>query len=145
MRSTPMPRRGLLVLALTASMAGWLVPSSVFAQADLEKSLVGRWEGEVATRQAKNVVNLVLTIKSLKQEGGKWTAEALAGRNPVDLEVVTSGKQPSLRWTGANGWQYDLNLMDEKTMVGTVTLTTGSAGARGERDRPVKLEKTEKK
>jgi hypothetical protein len=30
-------------------------------------------------------------------------------------------------------------------MVGTVTLTTASGGSRGDRDRPVKLEKVEKK
>ena len=72
------------------------------------------------TRQAKNVTTVVLTIKSLKEEGGKWTAEALAGRNLVNLE-------------------------NEKTMVGTVTLTTASGGSRGDRDRPVKLEKVEKK
>src|SRR4026209_2217508 len=141
MRSVRMPRWGLLILAAFT----WLPTSSAHAQQDLEKQLVGRWDGEVSTRQAKNVTTVVLTIKSLKEEGGKWTAEALAGRNPVNLEIITTGKQPSLRWTGAQGWQYDLNLMDEKTMVGTVTLTTASGGSRGDRDRPVKLEKVEKK
>ena len=115
MRSVRMPRWGLLILAAFT----WLPTSSAHAQQDLEKQLVGRWEGEVSTRQAKNVTTVVLTIKSL-EEGGKWTAEALAGRNPVNLE-------------------------NEKTMVGTVTLTTASGGSRGDRDRPVKLEKVEKK
>jgi hypothetical protein len=109
-----------LVVLLTGA---WLAVSSVHADVDLQQTLVGRWEGEVSTRLAKNVTPVVLTIKSLKEEGGKWTVEALAGRNPVSLEIITSGKQPSLRWTGANGWQYDVNLMDEKTMVGTVTLS----------------------
>jgi hypothetical protein len=31
--------------------------------------------------------------------------------------------------------------MNEKTMVGTVTLTTAAGGSRGDRDRPVTLEK----
>ena len=62
----------------------------------------------------------------------------------MSLEIITSGPQPSLRWTGAQGWQYDVNVMDEKTMVGNVTLTTASGGSRGDRDRPVKLEKVEK-
>ena len=141
MRSVRMLRWGVLVLAAFT----WLATSSAHAQADLEKQLVGRWEGEVSTRQAKNVTTVVLTIKSVKEEGGKWTADALLGRNPVNLEIITSAKQPSLRWTGAQGWQYDVNLMDEKTMVGTVTLTTASGGSRGDRDRPVKLEKVEKK
>ena len=116
MRSVRMPRWGLLILAAFT----WLPASSAHAQQDLEKQLVGRWDGEVSTRQAKNVTTVVLTIKSLKEEGGKWTAEALAGRNLVNLE-------------------------NEKTMVGTVTLTTASGGSRGDRDRPVKLEKVEKK
>jgi hypothetical protein len=136
-----MSRRGLLILALMAWGAAWLATSSAHAQSDLEKTLVGRWEGEVSTRQAQNVTPVVLTIKSLKEEGGKWTAEAFAGRNPVNLEISAAGKQTSLRWTGASGWQYSVNVMDEKTMVGTVTLTTASGGSRGDRDRPVKLEK----
>jgi hypothetical protein len=145
MRSIRMLRWGPLALALMVSSAAWLVTPSARAQVDLQKTLVGRWEGEVATRQAKNVTTVVLTIKSLKEEGGKWTAEALLGRSPVNLEIITSGPQPSLRWTGAQGWQYDVSVMDEKTMVGNVTLTTASGGSRGDRDRPVKLEKVEKK
>ena len=145
MRSIRMLRWGPLVLALMVSSAAWLATPSARAQVDLQKTLVGRWEGEVSTRQAKNVTTVVLTIKSLKEEGGKWTAEALLGRSPVSLEIITSGPQPSLRWTGAQGWQYDVNVMDEKTMVGNVTLTTASGGSRGDRDRPVKLEKVEKK
>jgi hypothetical protein len=141
MRSMRMSRRGLLVLAVMSWSAAWLATSSAHAQADVEKTLVGRWEGEVSSRQAQNVTPVVLTIKSVKDEGGKWTAEALAGRSPVNLEITTAGKQTSLRWTGASGWQYSVNLMDEKTMVGTVTLTTASGGSRGDRDRPVKLEK----
>ncbi len=137
MRSIRMVTRGLLVRGVGA----WLLIGTAHAQADLEKTLVGRWEGEVATRQARNVVNRVLTIKSVKDEGGKWTSEALLGRNPESLEIITSGKQPSLRFTGQNGWQYDVNVTDEKTMVGTVTLTTASGGSRGDRDRPVRLEK----
>ena len=136
MRSARMLRWGLLVLA-----TAWLAATSAHAQTDLEKTLVGRWEGEVSTRQAKNVFAVVLTIKSLKEEGGKWTAEAFAGRNPVNLEIDNSGKQPALRWTGANGAQYSVNLMNEKTMDGTVTLTTAAGGSRGDRDRPVTLEK----
>ena len=59
-----MPRWGLLILAAFT----WLATSSADAQQDLEKQLVGRWEGEVSTRQTKNVTTVVLTIKSLKEE-----------------------------------------------------------------------------
>ena len=71
MRSIRMLRWGPLVLALMVSSAAWLATPSARAQVDLQKTLVGRWEGEVSTRQAKNVTTVVLTIKSLKEEGGK--------------------------------------------------------------------------
>ncbi len=136
MRSIRVPRWGLGLLAMAVAS---LATAIAHAEADLEKTLVGRWEGEISTIHAKNATPVVLTIKSLKQEGGRWTAEASGGRTPVDLEIVTSGKQPSLRWTGANGTQYDVNLMDEKTLVGTATLSMRAST--GDRNRPVKLEK----
>ena len=47
-----------------------------------------------------------------------------------------------LRFLGASGTGYDLSLLDEKSLVGTATLTAGQAG-QFERERPVKLEKKE--
>ena len=58
----------------------------------------------------------------------------------MKIDIDTSGSKPSLRWTGAAGFVYDLSLLDDKNLVGIATLTTGQAGER-EQDRPVKLEK----
>jgi hypothetical protein len=127
---------GLLIVAAVS----WLGTTSAGAQGDLAKALVGRWEGEVSTRFVKANTPVILTITSVKEEGGKWVAEARSGRNPVSVEISTSGKQPALRWTGGTGTVYDVYLMDERTLVGTATLTASAAG-RGEKDRPVKLEK----
>ena len=85
-------------------------------------------------------------IKSLKQEDGKWVASARVGpteekTGAVQLEIDTTGSKPTLRWTGGQGAVYSLTLLDDKNLVGTATLTTGQGGARGDRDRPVKLEK----
>ena len=88
----------------------------------------------------------MLIIKSLKQEDGKWVASARVGATeektgPVQLEIDTTGAKPSVRWTGGSGAIYNLTLVDDKNLMGTATLTTGQGGARGDRDRPVKLEK----
>jgi hypothetical protein len=91
---------------------------------------------------------VVLIIKSLKQEDGKWIASARVGPTEektasVNLEIDTTGSKPAVRWTGGSGAVYSLSLLDDKNLVGTATLTTAQAGARGERDRAVKLEKKE--
>ena len=63
---------------------------------------------------------------------------------PVKIEIDTSGKNPSLKWTAPSGTVYDLGLLNEKNLVGKATLTMGHAGStsRG-RDRSLKLEKKE--
>jgi hypothetical protein len=129
-------------------VAGLLVGSGVAAaQADLSKALVGTWKGELQQRTQKDAdPTLVLIIKSVKQENGKWTADARVGATEdktgkVNLEIDTSGAKPSLRWTGGKGAQYDLSLLDDKNLVGTALLTTGAGGANRDRSRPVKLEK----
>jgi hypothetical protein len=69
-------------------------------------------------------------ITLLKEDGGRWVADARFGRQP----------QPSLRWTSRNGTAYAVSLFDGRTLSGTATLTQETAGNR-ERERPVKLEK----
>jgi hypothetical protein len=83
---------------------------------------------------------VVLVITSLKEEGGRWLADARFGTSPVSLEIDASGKQPSLRWTSRNGTAYAVSLFDGRTLSGTATLPQEVAGNR-ERERPVKLEK----
>jgi CelD/BcsL family acetyltransferase involved in cellulose biosynthesis len=131
-------------------MAGLMVGTGVTAaQADLAKALVGTWKGELQQRTNKGAdPTVVLIIKSLKQEDGKWVASARVGpteekTGAVQLEIDTSGAKPVLRWTGGQGAIYNLTLLDEKNLTGTATLTTGQGGARGDRDRQVKLEKKE--
>lgn len=127
--------------------AGLLAGTGVAAaQVDLSKALVGTWKGELQQRTQKDAdPTLVLLIKSVKQEDGKWMADARVGATEdktakVNLEIDPSGSKPSVRWTGRSGVVYDLSLLDDKNLVGTATLTTSQAG-RGARDRPVKLEK----
>lgn len=128
------------VLAVTGLM---LWSGAAIAQADLPKTLVGTWEGELQLRIKKGAdPSLKLVIASVKQEDGKWIADGRFGSKPVKIDVDTSGSKPSLRWAGASGAVYNVNLLDDKNMAGTVTLTTSSAG-KGDRDRSVKLEKKE--
>ena len=128
------------VLAVTGLM---LWSGAAVAQADLAKTLVGTWEGELQLRTKKGAdPGLKLRITSLKQEDGKWVADGRLGSTPVKIDVDTTGAKPSLRWTAASGTAYNLSLVDDKNLVGTATLTTSAAG-RGDRDRSVKLEKKE--
>jgi hypothetical protein len=121
------------------------------AQADLSKALVGTWQGEVQQLMKKGGDPvLTLIISSVKQEGGKWVADARLGgadaakTRPVSIDIDTSGSKPSLRFKGAAGAEYNLNLFGDKELVGTATLTTAQAGrSTGSRDRSVKLEKKE--
>jgi hypothetical protein len=131
----PIARRLLLATALV-----WAVAADTAAQTDLARALVGRWEGEISGRFHKNNPAVVLVITSLKEDGGRWSADARFGASPVSLEIDASGQQPSLRWTSRNGTAYAVSLFDDKTLSGTATLTQETAGNR-ERERPVKLEK----
>jgi hypothetical protein len=130
-------------------MAGFMLGAGVAAaQVDVAKVLVGTWKGELQQRTQKGAdPTVVLIIKSLKQEDGKWVASARVGATeektgPVQLEIDTTGAKPPVRWTGGSGAIYNLSLLDDKNLVGTATLTTGQ-GSQRDRDRSVKLEKKE--
>jgi hypothetical protein len=130
-------------------MAGFMLGAGVAAaQVDVAKVLVGTRKGELQQRTQKGAdPTVVLIIKSLKQEDGKWVASARVGATeektgPVQLEIDTTGAKPSVRWTGGSGAIYNLSLLDDKNLVGTATLTTGQ-GSQRDRDRSVKLEKKE--
>lgn len=119
------------------------------AQADLAKALVGTWQGELQMRTKKGAdPSLTLIIASVKQEGGKWVADARLGgadaakTAKVSIDIDTSGSKPALRFKGVSGTEYNVSLFDDKNLVGSATLTTSQAG-RGERDRSVKFEKKE--
>lgn len=131
-------------------MAGLMLGTGVAAaQADLAKALVGTWKGEVQLRTQKGAdPTVVLIVKSVKQEDGKWIADARVGAtedktSAVKIDIDTSGTKPSLRWTGGKGTDYDVSLLDDKNLVGTAVLTTAGGGGKGDRSRSVKLEKKE--
>ncbi len=143
-------RRGIRAARVTLFvMAGLMLGAGVAAaQGDLAKALVGTWQGELQALTKKGDPVLTLIISSVKQEGGKWVAAARLGgadaakARPVNIDIDTSGSKPSLRFKGATGTEYSLNLFGDKELVGTATLTTSQAG-RGARDRSVKLDKKE--
>jgi hypothetical protein len=89
---------------------------------------------------------LTLIIASVKQEDGKWVADARLGgaeggkTAKVHIDIDTSGSKPSLRFKGVSGTEYDVSLFNDKELVGTAVLTTSQAG-KGARDRSVKFEK----
>ncbi|HUP38365.1 MAG TPA: hypothetical protein VNC82_23290 [Candidatus Limnocylindria bacterium] len=144
-RGIPAARAALFVVA------GLMLATGVAAaQADLAKALVGTWKGELQTLTKQGDPVLTLIISSVKQEGGKWVADARLGgadaakTRPVNIDIDTSGSKPSLRFKGAAGAEYNLNLFGGKEPVGTATLTSAQAGrSTGSRDRSVKLEKKE--
>jgi len=136
---------GLVVVAVTLLGVGAAV-----GQVDLAKALVGKWEGEqemMSDRRSDPARTLVIT--SVKQVDGKWIADGRFGigippgaTGPVKIEIDNSGKSPSLRWTGAAGAAYELSLLNEKNLVGKVTLTVQQLRSdTGSRDRTLKLEK----
>ena len=117
------------------------------ARADLAKALVGTWEGEqeYVTNRADDPKRTPV-IESVDQVDGKWVANSRFGTPPrlgrVKIPIETSGKDVSLSRTGGSGAQYHLNLMQDKHLVGELTLTVGQHKAgTGSRDRTLKLEK----
>ena len=112
-------RRGIRAArAALLVVAGLMLGTGVAAaQADLAKVLVGTWKGELQQRTQKGPdPELTLIIASVKQEGGKWVADARLGgadaakTRPVNIDIDTSGSKPSLRFKGASGSEYSLNL-----------------------------------
>ena len=132
-------------------MAGLMVGAGgAPAQVDLAKALVGTWQGELQQRTKKGAdAALTLIINSVKQEDGKWVADARFGGGEggktakVSIDIDTSGSKPSLRFKGASGTEYDVSLFNDKELVGTAVLTTSQAGGARARDRSVKFEKKE--
>jgi len=117
------------------------------AQVDPAKALVGRWEGEqeyllVSSDNPKRI----LVIESVNQVDGKLVANGRygtpAGQVRVKIAVETGGRGVDLSWTGPTGNQFKLNRLQDKHLVGKVTLTTEqSKSGTGSRDRTLKLEK----
>jgi hypothetical protein len=145
-------RRGIRAArAALLVVAGLMLGTGVAAaQADLAKVLVGTWKGELQQRTQKGPdPELTLIIASVKQEGGKWVADARLGgaeggkTAKVNIDIDTSGSKPSLRFKGAKGAEYDVSLFNDKELVGTAALTTSQSGGARDRSRSVRFEKKE--
>lgn len=128
---------GLLGLALSESQA----------QADLSKVLVGRWDGEIEFPfRTPEGPDRTLIIKSVRQEGGTWTADVLygitgKGTGPVSATIeVVSGEVILKFLTQANS-AVTLRLYKEKNLFGSFRLMGAGAGA--PREYRMKLTKIE--
>jgi len=93
----------LLRLFCVAVAGAILGTSSPWAQVDLAKSLVGKWEGEATwAGSAGSVVadaNRTLIIDAVTQKDGKWVATGRygitgKGLGKVDIEVDEGGGSP---------------------------------------------------
>lgn len=119
--------------------------TGVGAQADLGKALVGKWEGDLQFRSSRAETGRTLVIKSVTERDGKWVGEGLygvtgKGLDKVVIDVDASGKRPSIQFTTDANSVVRLELLDAKSLVGTLVL----AGSRkGGADRGLKLEKVE--
>ena len=123
---------------------GFLVTGGLtagLAQSDPASLLVGKWEGTQQQAGRGGSEDRTLIISSVTQQDGKWVADGrygVQGGAKVRIDVDVSGRWPSLRWTMANGNVVQLDLPDEKTLTGKVTLVGAS---QRDRDRPVTLDK----
>lgn len=139
--------RAVLRLALLTLLTLLLCAEASHAQVDLAKALVGRWEGEQEFLVERSEdPKRTLVIESVTQTDGNWVANGRygtsAGMGRVRIDVETSGAQPGLNWVSASGAQYQLNLIQDRYLVGKVILTVGqNKRTTGSRDRTLKLEK----
>ena len=130
---------------LSSVVLALLVVAASEAQTDLEKALVGKWQGDVQLGGVRGDPNRTLVIRSVSEKDGKWVAEGRygvtgKGLGKVQIDVDKTGQWPSIRFvTGANS-TVNLNLVDEKSMVGKMTL---SGSGRGDPDRSMRLQKAE--
>ena len=140
--------KGKLLTVLVAAMLGIsLGMPSGWAQGDLAKALVGKWEGEVqwarGAGSATGDPNRTLIIESVEQKDGKWVATGRygvtgKGLGKVEIEVEESGGRPVIRFVTAGPSTVRLSLVGAKDLTGTMTITGAS---RQGNERQMKLEK----
>ena len=140
----------LLTLAVVAVFGTLLGMSSGWAQVDLAKSLVGKWEGEVtwagSAGASMSDPNRTLIIRSVEQKDGKWVAAGTygvtgKGLGKVDIEVDESGSRPTIRFVTGGPSTVRLALSGPKELTGTTTIPGLTAGTGRGGDRPLRLEK----
>jgi hypothetical protein len=140
-------KRRILTLLVVAVVGTSLGLSSGWAQVDLAKSLVGKWEGDVqfagGAGSGVGDPNRTLIIESVAEKDGKWVATGRygvtgKGLGKVEIEVSDSGGRPFIRFVTGGSSTVRLTLTGAKELTGTMTLSGTSQ--RGN-DRPMKLEK----
>jgi hypothetical protein len=136
----------LSALLFVAVVGTALAMSPGWAQVDLAKSLVGKWEGEL--QLAGGVTgdpNRTLVIESVTQKDGNWVATGRfgitgQGLGKVEIEVTDSGGRPFIRFVTAASTTVRLSLTGPKELTGATTLPGASNTGRGN-DRALRLQK----
>jgi hypothetical protein len=119
------------------------LPSSAFAQADLAKILVGKWEGQMAAPRigkAQIDLNRTLVIHDVSEKDGTGSAKGEygisgQGLRPVTIGIKTAGGETQLEFQFANG-PVVLRLVGDKNLSGV------ARPGRASEDREVRLQKT---
>jgi hypothetical protein len=139
----------LLTLLVVAVVGISLGVASAWAQVDLAKSLVGKWEGAVewagSAGSAMGDANRTLIIESVTQKDGNWVGTGRfgitgKGLGKVEIEVGDSAGRPFIRFVTGASTTVRLALTGPKELTGTTTLPGASNTGRGN-DRVVRLEK----
>lgn len=141
----------LLALLSVAVVGTSLGISSAWAQADLAKALVGKWEGAItwvgSAGGATTDPNRTLIIESVTQKDGKWAGTGRfgitgKGLGKVDIEVDDSGSRPFIRIVIPTS-TIRLSLVGPKELTGTTTMhgLSPTATARGGNERTLSLQK----
>jgi hypothetical protein len=129
-----------------AMLGAVLALSSGFAQVDLAKSLVGKWEGalELASGVTGNP-NRTLIIESVTQKDGNWVGTGRfgitgQGLGKVEIEISESGGRPFIRFVTGAPSTVRLSLTGARELTGATTFSGASNTGRGN-DRALRLEK----
>ena len=120
--------------------------TSGWAQADLAKSLVGKWEGELELASgATGDPRRTLIIESVTQKDGKWAGTGRfgisgQGLGKVEIEVTESNGRPFIRFVTGAPSTVRLSLTGARELIGATTFSGASNTGRGN-DRALRLEK----
>ena len=139
----------LLTLLVVAVLGTSLGMSSAWAQEDLAKSLVGKWEGRSMgglSRGAVGDANRTLIIESVTQKDGAWVGAGRygitgKGLGKVEIEVGDSAGRPFIRFVTGGPSTVRLTLTGAKELTGTTTISGLNTGTGRGGDRAVRLEK----
>jgi len=132
-------------IAVSLSLVLTFFATSLFAQTDPAKALVGRWEGQI---EMSGNSGRVLTINSVKAKGeGEWVARGRYEITGQESDSKTGGREMSVFSkdneihiefiVGTSKNPVKLKLVGENKLEGTTNVVVGGRGA----DRRVRFEK----